>query len=119
MMSRSPSLVSRTVVALTAALAVVAIAAGCGRSETAEAKAPNEPEATEVAATDARVGDVSQTLAISGSLVPQTRVDVRSKLPGRLERVLVDIGDASQPARLSPRSTRARSTRRSMPPRRR
>ena len=49
MMSRSPSLVPRTVVALTAALAVVAIAAGCGRSETAEAKAPNEPEATEVA----------------------------------------------------------------------
>jgi RND family efflux transporter MFP subunit len=93
MMSRSPSLVPRTVVALTAALAVVAIAAGCDRSETAEAKAPNEPEATEVAATEARVGDVSQTLAISGSLVPQTRVDVRSKVPGRLERVLVTIGD--------------------------
>jgi HlyD family secretion protein len=68
--------------------------AGCGsRSESVEAKAPNEPEAIEVAAVEARVADVAQTLAISGSLVPQTRVDVRSKMPGRLERVLVTIGD--------------------------
>jgi HlyD family secretion protein len=68
--------------------------AGCGsRSESVEAKAPNEPEAIEVAAVEARVADVAQTLAISGSLVPQTRVDVRSKMPGRLERVLVNIGD--------------------------
>jgi RND family efflux transporter MFP subunit len=32
-------------------------------------------------------------LAISGTLTPQSRVGIASKLPGRLERVLVNIGD--------------------------
>jgi HlyD family secretion protein len=84
----------RAALGCTLVLGFALAVAGCGsRSESVEAKAPNEPEAIEVAAVEARVADVAQTLAISGSLVPQTRVDVRSKMPGRLERVLVTIGD--------------------------
>ena len=92
-MSPSVSHFRRVVHGPLAVLASALLAAGCSRSESAEAKGPSEPDAIEVAATEARVGDVAQTLAISGSLVPQTRVDVRSKVPGRLERVLVTIGD--------------------------
>ena len=92
-MSRSWSQFLRSTLASTALTASVLITAGCGRSETAEAKGPTEPEAVEVAATEAQVGDVAQTLALSGSLAPQARVEVRPKVPGRLERVLVTIGD--------------------------
>ena len=53
-MSRSPSLVPRTVVALTAALAVVAIAAGCGRSKLPRPRRRTSPKPTEVAATRRR-----------------------------------------------------------------
>jgi RND family efflux transporter MFP subunit len=92
-MSRSLSLVFCTAFGSAALIASVVVTAGCGRSETAEAKAPTEPDAVEVAATEARVGDVAQTLVISGSLAPQARVEVRPKVPGRLERVLATIGD--------------------------
>jgi RND family efflux transporter MFP subunit len=92
-MSRSLSYLFRAALGFITVIGFVIVTAACGRSETAEAKAPTEPEAVEVAATEARVGDVAQTLAISGSLAPQARVEVRPKVPGRLERVLVTIGD--------------------------
>jgi HlyD family secretion protein len=81
------------VLAYFGALSLLVAATGCSRSESVEAKAPSEPEAVEVPAVEARLGDLAQSLAISGSLVPQTRVDVRSRVPGRLERVLVNFGD--------------------------
>jgi RND family efflux transporter MFP subunit len=69
-------------------------AAGCLKSEARQTPAAAAAaEAIEVPAVEARVADIAETLTISGSLVPQTRVEVRSKLPGRLERVLVTIGD--------------------------
>jgi RND family efflux transporter MFP subunit len=68
-------------------------AGGCLKSEARQTPAAAAPEAIEVPAVEARVIDIAETLTISGSLVPQTRVEVRSKLPGRLERVLVTIGD--------------------------
>jgi HlyD family secretion protein len=46
-----------------------------------------------VAAARAAIGAIQSTLEISGTLAPRTRVGVKPKLPGRLERVLVDIGD--------------------------
>jgi RND family efflux transporter MFP subunit len=86
--------------AVAAALALCSllpvVLAGCssqGASVEAALPAP-EPDAVQVPAFQAQVSDVSQTLAISGSLVAQTRVSVASKLPGRLEQVRLDIGDA-------------------------
>lgn len=66
-------------------------------STTAEAA----PETTASAATivdvpvvTASVGTIESSLEISGTLAPRSRVAVKSKLPGTLERILVDIGDA-------------------------
>jgi membrane fusion protein, multidrug efflux system len=87
----------RSVLALCLTLGVLAASAlsagGCLKSEARQTPAAAAPEAIEVPAVEARVIDIAETLTISGSLVPQTRVEVRSKLPGRLERVLVTIGD--------------------------
>jgi len=72
------------------------IAAGCGASTTTEAA----PETTSVAAVidvatvTATVGSVEAALEISGTLTPLSRVAVKPKLPGAIERMLVDIGDA-------------------------
>ena len=69
--------------------------AGCRGEETGLAAAPvaAEPPAAEVLAVEARIADVTQSLSISGTLAPQSRVAIASKLAGRLERVLVNIGD--------------------------
>ncbi len=70
------------------------IAAGCGASTTTEAA----PETTAVAAivdvttVTATVGSVESALEISGTLTPLSRVAVKPKLPGTIERMLVDIG---------------------------
>ena len=73
------------------------IAAGCGASTTTEAA----PESTAPAATvvdvttvTATTGSIESALEISGTLTPLSRVAVKPKLPGTLERMLVDIGDA-------------------------
>ena len=42
----------------------------------------------------ATVGSIEASLEISGTLAPRSRVPVKPRLPGTLERVLVDIGDA-------------------------
>ena len=42
----------------------------------------------------ATVGIMESSLEISGTLAPRSRVAVKPKLPGTLERMLVDIGDA-------------------------
>jgi HlyD family secretion protein len=72
------------------------IAAGCGASTTTQAA----PETTAVASVVdvttviATVGSVESALEISGTLTPLSRVAVKPKLPGTIERMLVDIGDA-------------------------
>ena len=72
-------------------------AAGCGASTTTEAA----PESTAPAATvvdvttvTASVGAIESALEISGTLTPLSRVAVKPKLPGTIEKMLVDIGDA-------------------------
>ena len=95
-MSRNRSLFARSAVA---ALIVAAslIAAGCSESSTTAEAAP-ETAATapvvDVPVVKAVVGDVEASLEISGTLTPRTRVAVKPKLPGTLEQILVDIGDA-------------------------
>lgn len=74
------------------------VIAGCGSpSTTAEAA----PETTAAAATvvdvpvvTASVGRIESALEISGTLAPRSRVPVKPKLPGSIDRILVDIGDA-------------------------
>ena len=72
--------------------------AACGTSSTTAEAAPETtaPEATvvDVAVVKATVGNVESTLEISGTLAPRSRVAVKSKLPGTIERMFVDIGDA-------------------------
>ena len=90
------SLVSRflTLVLVGSSLAAV----GCsGSSTTAEAApettAPAAP-VIDVPVVKAVVGDVESSLEISGTLTPRSRVAVKPRLPGTLEQILVDIGDA-------------------------
>ena len=80
---------------------VTLLAVACGGDPTTASAAAEKPGAAEqaaapvvdVAAARATVGTIQSTLEISGTLAPRTRVGVKPKLPGRLERVLVDIGD--------------------------
>ena len=71
--------------------------AGCDSSSaTAEAAPESAPAATtvDVSVVKASVGTIEAALEISGTLAPRSRVAVKPKLPGTIERVLVDIGDA-------------------------
>jgi len=74
------------------------VAAGCGGSSTTAEAAPETTAAVapviDVPVVKAVVGDVESSLEISGTLTPRSRVAVKPKLPGTLEQILVDIGDA-------------------------
>jgi HlyD family secretion protein len=74
------------------------VAAGCGASSTTAEAAPETTAAVapviDVPVVRAVVGDVESSLEISGTLTPRSRVAVKPKLPGTLEQILVDIGDA-------------------------
>jgi RND family efflux transporter MFP subunit len=89
-MSRSASPLLLLVV-----LTAVASSACGGDSSTAAAQAASAPESPliDVAVVRASVGTLESTIELSGTLAPRARVGVKPKLPGRLERVLVDIGD--------------------------
>lgn len=93
-MSRKvPSVVLLPLLAL---LSSSAIAAGC-RSETAQA-APETAAAAapviDVPVVKVVTGPIESSLEISGTLAPRRRVAVKPKLPGAIEQILVDIGDA-------------------------
>ena len=70
----------------------------CESSSTTAEAAPEStaPEATivDVPVVTATVGSVESTLEISGTLAPRSRVAVKAKLPGTIDRMFVDIGDA-------------------------
>ena len=73
-----------------------ALTAACGtESSSASAQAAAAPEVPviDVAVVRATVGTVESALEISGTLAPRARVGLKPKLPGRLDRILVDIGD--------------------------
>lgn len=90
------SLVGRflTLVIVGSSLAAV----GCSGSSTTAEAAPETTAAAapviDVPVVKAVVGDVESSLEISGTLTPRTRVAVKPRLPGTLEQILVDIGDA-------------------------
>ena len=89
----------RKLVATTLLAASVAAAAACGGNaasaagEPAASAAEPETQAVDVPVVKAATGAIEAALEISGTLVPRTRVGVKPKMPGSLDRVLVDIGD--------------------------
>jgi RND family efflux transporter MFP subunit len=87
---------ARSWVLLPALLLAVA-AAGCGNdSASAASESPAAPPLAplmDVAVVRASTGTVESALEISGTLAAKSRVGIKPKLPGRLERVLVDVGD--------------------------
>jgi RND family efflux transporter MFP subunit len=90
-MTRNSSLLAVPVLLL----AVIAAACG-GDSASAAAESPATPAlapVVDVAVVRAATGTVESALEISGTLAAKTRVGIKPKLPGRLERILVDVGD--------------------------
>jgi HlyD family secretion protein len=90
--------VSARVVAPVVVLSSFLLLAGCSESPTtaqaaAESSAP-APLVIDVPVVTATIGTVESSLEISGTLAPRSRVAVKPKLPGMIERVFVDIGDA-------------------------
>lgn len=88
---------TRNVFLLSSLIVVSAAAVACSKESTtasAEAQTAAAPAPTvDVATIRATLGTVQSTVEFSGTLAPRTRVGVKPKLPGRLERVLVDLGD--------------------------
>jgi RND family efflux transporter MFP subunit len=78
---------------LFAVMFTAVLAAACGGRDSAAAAAPPPDIAVDVQTVSARLVDLESALEISGSLVPQTRVAVHSRLPGTLSTVAVQIGD--------------------------
>jgi len=99
-MSRNhfPARLSHLLLAVAAAGIATAALTGCGGPSTSAAEAPGSAAAAappiDVAVSTATLGTIEAVLEISGTLAPRSRVGVKPKLPGTLERVLVDIGDA-------------------------
>jgi RND family efflux transporter MFP subunit len=75
---------------------IALVVAGC-QSPTATAEANPEAAVTapaiDVPVVAVESGPIESALEISGTLAPRSRVPVKPRLPGALERVLVDIGD--------------------------
>jgi RND family efflux transporter MFP subunit len=77
-------------------IVLAAVTAACsadGSTAAAQATDSIVVPVLDVAVVRAKVGTVQSALEISGTLAPRSRVGVKPKLPGRLERILVDIGD--------------------------
>jgi RND family efflux transporter MFP subunit len=93
----SSTLAARGPLAALPALLLAVAAAACGgegASAAAEsAAAPVPVPIVDVAVIRAANGTIESALEISGTLAAKSRVGVKPKLPGRLERVLVDVGD--------------------------
>lgn len=88
---------NRNVTVLLAVVLTFALAAsGCQSPEATVQATPGalEPPAADVPVVTATIGDIESALEISGTLAPRSRVPVKPRLPGALDRVLVDIGDA-------------------------
>jgi HlyD family secretion protein len=82
--------------ALILVLGLGIVAAACNSPEATAQATPVEatPPPVDVPVVTASVGSIEASLEISGTLAPRSRVPVKPRLPGTLERVLVDIGDA-------------------------
>ena len=87
---------SRSLAAVAVALSLFGSAACSGGSapEAAAQSAAPEPMTVDVAAVKAVAGTIESTLELSGNLVPRARVGLKPRVPGAIERMLVDIGQS-------------------------
>jgi membrane fusion protein (multidrug efflux system) len=84
---------SRPLAAVAVALSLVGSTACSGGSASEAAQsAVAEPMTVDVAAVKAVAGTIESTIELSGNLVPRARVGLKPRVPGAIERVLVDIG---------------------------
>jgi RND family efflux transporter MFP subunit len=83
---------SRPFVTVAAGIAVALSVACSGSAAAPESAAPVETPAIDVQAVTAQAGTIESTLELSGNLAPRARVGIKPRVPGALERVLVDIG---------------------------
>ncbi len=72
--------------------AALSFTVACGGSAAPQAAAVVESPAIDVEAVTVQAGTIEATLELSGNLAPRARVGVKPRVPGALERVLVDIG---------------------------
>ena len=88
---------SSTLLLVAALIGLSSLSVACGSDSASAAADPTVTPApaavVDVAVVRATVGTVESALEISGTLAARSRVGIKPKLPGRLERVLVDIGD--------------------------
>lgn len=85
--------VSRLFAFVAAPLALSAVVA-CGGGSAPQAATPVAVPPVDVAAITAQAGTLEAALELSGNLAPRARVGVKPRVPGAIERVLVDIGAA-------------------------
>lgn len=77
---------------LVAGSLMLSAVAACGGGSTPQAAAPVATPAVDVAAVKVQTGTIEATLELSGNLAPRARVGVKPRVPGAIERILVDIG---------------------------
>ncbi|OEU80922.1 MAG: hypothetical protein BA865_02835, partial [Desulfobacterales bacterium S5133MH4] len=69
---------------------------GCKNGDSENAGQVSQPE-TQVTVTSANKGDIAEILSLTGTLIPFQEVRVTSKIPGKVQRVLVDVGSRVKP----------------------
>lgn len=77
--------------AFVAAVSLTACGGGAAEPK-AQAAAPAQAPVVDVAAVKAQSGTIEAALELSGNLAPQARVGVKPRVPGAIEKLLVDIG---------------------------
>lgn len=87
---------ARSLVAAGAAALSLVVSVACGGSAATPeaAQTAAEPAAVDIAAVKATAGTIESALELSGNLAPRARVGLKPRVPGALERILVDIGAA-------------------------
>lgn len=75
-----------------AVLAVSAVAAGCSKSQTAQARS-SEGDAKPVAVTPVQKESVRRSVDVVGTLAAVDQVTVSSETDGKVRRILADLGD--------------------------
>jgi RND family efflux transporter MFP subunit len=83
---------ARSLAATVAVLSLATAACGGSAATPAATQSAAEPAAVDIAAVTATAGTIEATLELSGNLAPRARVGLKPRVPGALERILVDIG---------------------------
>ncbi len=82
---------SRPITAL-ATCAALSLTMACGGAAAAPDAAPVPTPAVDVQAIKVQTGTIDATLELSGNLAPRARVGIKPRVPGAIERILVDLG---------------------------